>query len=129
MTDKETDVFYIGVKEPSSIRRTLLESSKTIVEGLQRYENFKMIREQKEAEILMFKEDIREINKLMIKLKVILPKTKLKEVVRKEKKSKAKKIEEKPTPKIKIEKKVDPTELQKLESDLADIERKLARLG
>ena len=129
MTDKETDVFYIGVKEPSSIRRTLLESSKTIVEGLQRYENFKMIREQKEPEIFMFKEDMREINKLMMKLKVILPKTNLKEVVRKEKKGKAKKIEEKPIPKIKIEKKVDPTELQKLESDLADIERKLARLG
>jgi len=129
MTDKETDVFYIGVKEPSSIRRTLLESSKTIVEGLQRYENFKMIREQKEAEILMFKEDIREINKLMTKLKAFLPKTKLKEIVRKEKKRKAKKIEEKPIPKIKIEEKVNPTELQKLESDLADIERKLARLG
>jgi len=130
MNKKEEDVFYIGVKDPSSVRKTMLESSRSIVESLQRYEKFKIIREQKEAEILRFKEDIREVNKTITKLRVLLPKTKLKEALpKKEKKVKAKKIEKKLIPKLETRKEIKPSELQKLEGELADIESKLARLG
>ncbi len=132
MANKEGDVFYVGVRDPSSVRKALLESSKSIVEGLQRYEKFKVIREQKAAEILRFKEDIKEINKLINKLKSALPKTKLKEVLPKKSKkakAKAKKIEKKIAPKIEVKKEVKPSELEKLEQELAEIEEKLARLG
>ncbi len=131
MVNEKEDVFYIGVKEPGSVRKAVLESSKSIVEGLQRYERFKMTREQKAAEIVRLQEDVKEINKLLTKLKSLLPATKLKELApKKVKKSKvkAKKIEEKPAEKPVMKKLPKPKEVEKLEDELADIERKLANI-
>lgn len=122
-----SEIFYVGIKEPSAVRRSLLESSKTFVEELQRYEQFKVIRERKAAEIARFREDVKELNRLIIGLRKILPKTKLKEAVVKQAEKKAvkpKKIEKKAEAKL-----VRPvSDLQKLESELGDIEAKLSKL-
>ncbi|GAJ07382.1 unnamed protein product, partial [marine sediment metagenome] len=133
MEDNKEDVFYIGVKEPGSVRRAALESSRSVVESLQRYERFKTAREQKAAEIVRLQEDVKEINKLLTGLRSALPKTQLKEIIpKKAKKPKAnavKKVEEKPVVKPVVKKLPKPSEVEKLEGELADIERKLGRLG
>jgi len=115
----ETKGFYVGVKEPVSLRRNLLESSKAIVQSLKDYEKLKSIREERHKKILEFKEKIDEILVLLSGLKEHLPRHKLKEDVYA--KSKAEKT--KKGTKKKAEIKID--EIERLEKDLAEIESRL----
>ena len=115
----ETKGFYVGVKEPVSLRRNLLESSKGIVQSLKDYEKLKLIREERHKKILEFKDKIDEILVLLSDLKEHLPRHKPKEgayVKRKTKKGKTKKAE------IKID------EIERLEEDLVEIESRLGRI-
>ena len=144
MPEKKEDdeVFYIGIKDPIEIRRSLLESSKETVQYLQRFERFKQVRAEKTNEIKKLKEMMHDIHVLVKKLKSALPKTKLraklhrheeeveavavKNVVKKTaKKKKAKKVEEV----IEEEEPKKPaTELEKLEEELGEIEGRLTKL-
>ncbi len=115
----ETKGFYVGVKEPVSLRRNLLESSKAIVQGLKDYEKLKLIREEKHKKILEFKDKINEILVLLSGLKEHFPKHELKKdvyVKRKTKKGKTKKVE------------IKKDEIEKLEKDLAEIESRLSSM-
>ena len=128
----ESEIFYVGIKQPGEVRRGLLESSKSFVEGLQRYERYKTVREEKASEILRFKEDAKELNKLISELRRILPKTKLKEIVVKAKSSKAAKPKKAPSKKVSkaaVKKKAkSPGGLERLEAELGDIETQLSKL-
>ena len=89
---------------------------------MQRYEQFKVIREKKASEIIRLREDVKELNTLIARLRKILPKRKLKEVSPKLtpiKKAKAVKKSAKAKPK---------GELRQFEAELADIEGKLGKL-
>lgn len=150
---EDKEVFYVGVKEPIEIRRTILESSKDIIQFLQRTENLKNLREEKEEETIQLKKLLGEITKLNNKLKSSLPKTSLrtalhqheeelmKEALVKEleetkeqlgsepaKKTaeKNKKITEKP--KV-VQKSKPKSELEKLEEELDAIESKLTKIS
>jgi len=71
---KEEDVFFVGIKDPIEVRRNLLESTRDIVQTLQRFERFKQVREEKQQEVVRLREQVREISKLVNKLKSLLPK-------------------------------------------------------
>ena len=123
MTDEE--ILFMGIKDPAELRRAVHESSKGILESLERYERFKSIRARKIAEITRLKSTIREINKLILRLKSELPKTEL-PGLKKEKKAKAVK-KPKAVPKPVPTK--EHTELEKLESELDEIDKKLSGIS
>lgn len=124
---EEKELFFVGVKNPVELRRTVLEGSKDIIENLQKYEKFKAVREEKAKQIEKLRAIIKEIYKFVAKLKAELPTTSLR----------AEEIEEKPKKiikgrkvkrEIKIEPKKELTELEKLESELDVIENKLGSM-
>ena len=134
MQEKE-ELFFIGLKDPVELRRTLLESAKDVIEGLQRYEKFKSIRKEKIKQVENLRSNIREINKFVAKLKSELPQTslkpeELKEKPKEEKKANKAKKEAKEAPKKepKKEPRKELTELEKLESELDIIESRLGAI-
>jgi hypothetical protein len=144
MKEAEEEAFYVGIKDPIEIRRSILESSKDIVQFLQRAERFKAVRAEKAEQFAKLKEISKEIQGMIRKLRTALPKTKIrislyerKEKIKEEaeKKKKGKIKEEKAAPaKVKKkeappeEKKEEASELEKLESELGEIESRLSRL-
>ncbi len=140
--DKE-EVFFVGVQDPIEIRRTLLESSKEMLQILQRYEKFKEVRKEKHAAIAHLKEDLKNIQALFARFKKRLPTTHLRLLLQKEqakvekpakvkkgvkKGSKEKVLKtQKEKAKVKLIKK-EMSDLEKLESELAAIEGKLGSL-
>ena len=146
--EKNDGVFYVGVKDPIEIRRSILESSKEMLQYLQRAEKFKEVRKEKTEQIVKLKETMNDVHVLVRKLKAHLPKTGLRsktpkeikfEVHKIEAKEKAKehKEEEKQKPKKhhhhkkKVEAEAAPkeaSELEKLEAELGEIENRLTKL-
>jgi len=134
--EEETkEIYYVGVKDPIEVRRSVLESSKELVQYLQRAERFKKVRVEKAAEIVKLKQTMKEISSLIKKLKAALPKTNLRtKLGRHEKEAKAKAIQktikEIPVaPKKEVSKEKPQTELQKLEAELAEIESNLTKMS
>lgn len=142
--EKEETKFYVGVKDPIEIRRSILESSKEMLQYLQRAEKFKEVRKEKTEQIEKLKATMSDINNLARKLKNLLPKTgiratapkkeeKPKKAAKKIEKKKAAKKEAKKTPKKVVkeapaEKPKEMTELEKLEAELGAIEGRLTKL-
>ena len=119
---EEKKCFYVGVKEPISLRRELLESSKEIIQGLRGYEELKLVREERHKKILEFKEKINEVLSLVSWLKEQLPKQELKEQLS----IKGRKRE---TQKEMIKRsEIKTDDLLRLENELSDIESRLGRM-
>ena len=108
---------------PREFRRTLLEASKSMIYGLQRYHKIKMIREEKRKHILQLKAQLREITFLLGKLKETLPAQTIAVPVHREK---TPVVHEPPMPKPQAPAPVD--ELEKLSNNLSAIEDRLNRL-
>ena len=128
---KDEEVFFVGVKDPIEIRRTILESSKEMVQYLQRAERFKKLRNEKKTQIEKLKEDMKNITSLTKKLKAKLPKTALRAQIGKHQKKvkiKEKIEEEREVVQEKVIKQ-PTTELQKLESELNKIESRLSKMS
>ena len=127
MAEEKGDVYFVGLEKPNELRRTLLESTRDVVDVMKRFERFKSVREQKIKEIERLKSDIREISKLISKLRAELPKTKLRvKLPKREEVPEKKKVVKK---EVKKPKKKEMTELDKLESELSAIEGKLKGLS
>jgi len=127
------ELFFVQVKDPSEIRRNILEILKEIVEVLQKFEKFRHIRHQKLEKINHLRMQLRQANKIMSSLRLKLPQTNLRAAVVRE----APKLPKKPAhkngrkraeEKEKAQKKA-PTELERLESELSAIESKLKSLA
>ncbi len=119
---KEKELFFVGLSNPTSLRREILLSTKNAIQFLKKNEELKDSRIQKIEKIMEFKNDMKEINALMNRLKDKLPKAKVR--VRE---SPIKKTIHRTGEKIKTKtRKV--SELEKLETELGDIEKKLGRL-
>jgi hypothetical protein len=118
------EIFYVGVTDPTEVRRNLLESTRDIVIFLRTYENFKRIRAEKVREIEKLKLQIQEITRILNKLRRDLPKTRLRE--------KAEEIVEKggrkPVVKISQPRKTEGSDVDRLEQELNAIEEKLKLL-
>jgi len=137
---KENDIFFVGIKDPVEIRRSILESLKGTVEDLQRFERFRAIREEKAGAVIVLKSQVRELVRMTNKLRAEIPKSDLRvklgaehaaieaekqKAVKKEKK--AKKVEAKPVEEVRAKPK-ELSELEKLEAELSSIEAKLGKM-
>src|SRR3989338_4562285 len=108
---ESSELFFVQIKEPSEVRRSILESLKEILEMLQRFEKFRHIRHDKLLKIQKLRVLMRDTNKLMGELKSRLPQTSLKGAAVKESrqtKKPAKKREAQP------QQKKGKTELERL---------------
>ena len=143
---EQEEIFFARVKEPSEIRRSLLESLKDIVENLHRFEKFKSIRQEKLRSIEKLRADVKELVKLSSSLKMAFPETKLRIAIeekkveekkkqpkhhvhhKKAKKKRIKKRAEAEVREMKVERPKPVSELEKLESELNAIEGRLSGL-
>ena len=128
--------FFVGIKEPIEVRRNILEVAKESIQTLQMFEKFRIIRDEKIKCISELKSNLREIARLLSKLKSSVPKANLriklhehelmgvgedfgvKKKGKKAKKGKELAVESSPR-----------NELQKLEEELSAIEGKLGKLS
>jgi len=124
LLEKEDDLFFVEVKEPADMRREVLESQKIVIGGLQRYENIKFLRAKKVESINKLKSQLKELSKDLSELKTILPSTGIKVVSKPKKKD----VKEEKLKEVEHVKKTPANELEKLESELHDIEKKLSSL-
>jgi hypothetical protein len=109
MAKVEEDIFYVHIKEPVEIRKTILESSKQTVKLLQRYENIREVRIRKVEQINKLRKNFRELVVIVNKLKQEMPKVNIR----------IPKVGEKPK----------SNELYKLEDELKQIEGKLSKFS
>jgi rhodanese-related sulfurtransferase len=77
--EEKKEIFYVGVRDPTEVRRNILEASKDIVVFLKTYENFKRVRIEKVQEVNNLKLLIDQITRIMNKLRRELPKTRIRE--------------------------------------------------
>ena len=127
--EQDNGLFFVEVKEPSEVRRNILEILKDIVETLQRFDKFKHIRQEKIQNMRKLGLLLKDTNKVLGDLKSKLPQTNLRAVVETPRQSKAhhKKKKKGKVVEQKAQQK-DMTELEKLESQLSAIESKLKSL-
>ncbi|MBI2541985.1 hypothetical protein HYV80_04715 [Candidatus Woesearchaeota archaeon] len=137
--EQDSELFFVQVRNPAEVRRSILETLKEIVGVLQSFEKFRQIRHEKIEKINHLRVQIRQANKMLGDLRGKLPQTNLRAVVvreapakknHKKKKSKApeQKKEKTPQKKDNAPPKKDMTEVEKLESQLSAIEGKLKNL-
>ena len=133
MEKESEDILFVEIREPSEVRRNILESLKNIVETLQRFEKFKHLRKEKIHSINKLSNDLKRINKMFSDLKNAIPETKLREIkaksiLKEEEKEKPKKKKHSRRHKDAEEKQRPLTEVERLESELGAIEEKLKGL-
>jgi len=130
MVKEEKELFFVKIEDTAPVRRGLLEGLRDVVDVLQKYDAVKGIRERKIHKMQELRSHIKEINKLLYRLKAAFPhiKVKVPKLGKKESPGKQKKASvpqaEKlvPPPKKK-------TELDMLEDELTAIENKLKGLA
>ena len=111
------DPYFVQIRDPVDIRRSILGSSKQIIHILQRYERIKELRVKKLEKITKLKALNKEINLIFAKLKKEFPKAEFRVKLGKEE------------TKVKTGgAKIAGDELLKLESELKMIEQKLGML-
>lgn len=151
----DDDTYYIGITEPLEVRRTILETSKEIIQAMHRFERFKEIREEKKSTLKDLNQKVSELSILLNTLKSNLPKStarikqaqemlnkeaELKVLAQKVEIAETKKVEKDVTTSKNTEKssviaakppKKEPemTDMQKLELELNEIENKLSSLS
>ncbi|MBI4438959.1 hypothetical protein HY640_03445 [Candidatus Woesearchaeota archaeon] len=122
----KSDVFYVGIDEPSQLRRSVLEASKDLIRFMQRYERLKAVRSEKYAQTARLRALYHEVIGLISDLKADLPRVDVKSLPRyeDEPKKKAQQPEQ-------VEKKVVKrmSGVERLEAELGQIEEKLRTLG
>ncbi len=67
--------FHIGIGEATDLRRSVLESLKSTVKSLQRYEQFLQYRREREEEVARFRRLLAEIGSLSTRLSSEMPQT------------------------------------------------------
>ena len=127
-----SELFFVQVRNPSEVRKYILETLKQVIETLQRFEKFKLVRHEKIEQIQKLRRLLKETHKMFGSLKANLPETNLKAVIVKEKETKksAKKRnyrhdKKKPETENKQKPDKDMNEIEKLGSQLNAIESKL----
>lgn len=127
-TSATGELFFVNLRDPIDLRREILESSKGVIEGLQRFEQFKRIREEKVENLSKLRDIVKDCTRLMNKLRTSLPSTNLKaeEVLQLRERPLGESIALPKKGKRSANKKIaERTELEKLDDELGDIERKL----
>ena len=121
----------MGISNPIEVRRNVLESARDMVQFLQMFEKFRIIREEKKQATILLKKHVNELRILTNKLKTSLPKASMRFRPEKEE---MQKIEVKEDEKIVVVKEaqvkseipdIDIDDIEALETELRDIEDKL----
>lgn len=123
-----TEPIYIGLENPTEVRKGLLEASKEMIKILQTNETLREKREQKNQLKAELQETIKDIAHLMAQLRTELPRVKLSSLPKQtaipkpalQKETKQTEPAPKPRPKP-----IHLTEAQRLEKELKEIEAKL----
>ncbi len=110
-----TDQYFVNIKDPQDVRRGLLSNSRRIIQILQRYERIKELRIKKVELLSKMRGINKEINLLVTKLKKEMPKAEIRV------KNKPRDTERAPRRSI--------NELEKLESELKEIEEKIGMIS
>ncbi len=126
MTTQAT--YFVRIDNPSDLRRQILENSKSVIESLKRIEKIRDIRADKYNNIVKLKEILSELFELTSRLRSSLPQPKMSPVIKKKVFKKA--AEKTQTTAVRpAAPKAKSNDLDKLESELSDIESKLSKLG
>ena len=136
MKEQDNGMYFVQVKDPTEMRKHVLETLRQIFEMLQRFDKLRQLRHEKLESINKLKSLFKDANKLLGSLKVKLPQTNLrisavkemqthdKKVSHKSIKAKSKIAKEKPAAPPKKE----MSDAEKLEAQLNAIESKLKSL-
>lgn len=133
MKDQSEGMYFVQVREPTEVRKHVLETLKQIFEMLQRLEKMRQLRHEKLQNIEKLRSLFKSANKLVAALKLKLPQTNLRIAPAKEsshhkksagKKSKTSVAKEKMEPAPQRQ----PSDAEKLEAQLNAIESKLRSL-
>ena len=112
---------FVPVNEPDAVRKELLSGSKAILSSLRRYESYRHLRKQKFELMHQLGTEWNDLNKLMRKLRMALPKTDIKVQM-----PSMRPIQHEEAPKVEKQQrsKVDILEhqLQKIEGRLAELQ-------
>ena len=116
--------FYVGIKNSTSLRRNLLESSKSVIMSLENFERIKQIESEKTELKEKLKNDVKELKMLFSKLEKSMPEEISQSLPKKEIKPVQKQTLRKQNPRTEFEDK----EIEKLNKHLSMIEERLAKL-
>lgn len=125
---EDKELFFVEVRQPTEVRRNILESLKEILESLQGFEKFKESRKERVIKISKLERDIKILGKHVSRLKGILPEASLREAVVQKPKEEEHAAKKHKHHKKKEEAKKPLTEVDRLESELGAIEEKLRSL-
>ena len=120
----EDSEFYVNIPRPVEVRRSILESSRSVLRGLQAYEDLQELRKEKAQIQALLQKQIKDLQTTIHKLRTTIP------YIKQEKKQKEEKKQEVPaksTPKKQSVPEKSP-EMQKLENELSSIEKELASM-
>jgi hypothetical protein len=115
--------YFVGVNNHLEVRRNILESSRDMIQTMQSYEKVKAIREAKLKRLRQLRTVVKELDLLMARLQEQLPKTNLRAAM----------VEPAPSAmKVHAKNKKDKrevNEIERLESQLKEIEQELSRIN
>ncbi|MBI3034170.1 hypothetical protein HYY72_03340 [Candidatus Woesearchaeota archaeon] len=129
-----SDILYMGIENPNVIRKGVLESSKDLIQFLQKYEKLKAIRAEKQAQIAKLRIIYDDILSMIPEIKSELPKIDVKTLpkwdvrMKEELPAEEHEIAEPGSEEKKIPKKRMPS-VDRLEAELNDIEQKLKSIA
>jgi len=125
MAKKKEEPLFVRLPDPDHVRLRILESTRDILESLKKYEIFKKTKDEKEEHVSNFRKQLREVNLFIGRIKGMVPSvphpSPMPPVVEKKVLQSPKLAPSPPRAK--------PTELQHLENELDDIEKKIASLS
>lgn len=104
--------FYVCIKEPAELKDNILQSSKGILRSLKNFEEFKGIRQKKEAYIARLSENIEQIKIMSKQLDEMLPEYSEEEVPAMKKKGR----------KVRMD-------VKELNKEIEEVEKKISDLG
>ena len=110
--------FFVSLSDPTSVRVAMLESTREVLRSIRIFKEIKDIRIEKIEFNKLLRKQLKLIVKTISKIKSTIPSVALPEEIPQKKAKTVATLVEKPRAPI-----------DKLESDLADIEAKLARLS
>ncbi len=124
----KSDVFYVGIENPVSVRRGILETSKMIIHFLQGYEKLKALRSEKRAQVSKLRAIYDDVVGMMADIKAELPKVDVRSLPKVH--EKVRPIDAKTAVKA-VAKEAKPSRhaVDRLEEELGEIEQKLRTIS
>jgi len=125
--DVKEDPIFIGIRDPSNLRRNMLEASRNFLKVLKRMEEIKILRSKKSEKLDEVQKNFRELKVLFSKLKKRVPASVITHTTSNKLTGMQKNKSKSPTLKVEVPKRA-PSEIEKLEREISEIEKKLLNI-